>query len=199
MADSTNKIYYFESALSPSVVWVNLNKINLGPGSGIRAVKFEDNYSIIGNIDSRLAPAKPISYLAPTPADTAPSGDAPSGESSGAPDSPAPQARNGFQWWWLLPVVGLAGPIADLGERCVRPRASEVYGLCMSRTNIDLDDVLVAEVMRRYGVTTKKDAVDLALRRLVGVPLTRDFLLSLEGIGWEGSLDGIRSEQPSEL
>ena len=69
----------------------------------------------------------------------------------------------------------------------------------MSRTNIDLDDVLVAEVMRRFGVTTKKDAVDLALRRLVGVPLTRDFLLSLEGIGWEGSLDGIRSEQPSEL
>lgn len=96
-------------------------------------------------------------------------------------------------------MVGLAGPIADLGVRCVRPRASEVYRLCMSRTNIDLDDVLVAEVMRRYGVTTKKDAVDLALRRLVGVPLTRDFLLSLEGIGWEGSLDGIRSEQPSEL
>ena len=71
--------------------------------------------------------------------------------------------------------------------------------MCMSRTNIDLDDVLVAEVMRRFGVTTKKDAVDLALRRLVGMPLTRDFLLSLEGIGWEGALDGIRSEQPSEL
>lgn len=78
-------------------------------------------------------------------------------------------------------------------------RASEVCVVCMSRTNIDLDDVLVAEVMRRFGVTTKKDAVDLALRRLVGVPLTRDFLLSLEGIGWEGSLDGIRSELPSEL
>ena len=84
-------------------------------------------------------------------------------------------------------------------RRPAATRASEVYVLCMSRTNIDLDDVLVAEVMRRFGVTTKKDAVDLALRRLVGVPLTRDFLLSLEGIGWEGSLDGIRSELPSEL
>ena len=71
--------------------------------------------------------------------------------------------------------------------------------MCMSRTNIDLDDALVAEAMRRYGVATKKDAVDLALRRLVGVPLGRDFLMGLEGIGWEGSLDDIRREQPSEL
>lgn len=69
----------------------------------------------------------------------------------------------------------------------------------MTRTNIDLDDALVAEVMRRYGVSTKKEAVDLALRRLVGVPLDREFLMSLEGIGWDGHLDDIRSEQPSEL
>jgi Arc/MetJ family transcription regulator len=69
----------------------------------------------------------------------------------------------------------------------------------MSRTNIDLDDALVAEVMRRYGVTTKKEAIDLALRRLVGVPLSRDFLMSLEGIGWENSLDDLRREQPNEL
>lgn len=71
--------------------------------------------------------------------------------------------------------------------------------MCMSRTNIDLDDALVAEVMRRYGVTTKKEAIDLALRRLVGVPLSRDFLMSLEGIGWENSLDDLRREQLDEL
>ena len=69
----------------------------------------------------------------------------------------------------------------------------------MSRTNIELDDELVAEVMRRYGVNTKKQAVDLALRRLVGVPLNREFLIGLEGIGWDGELDGIRREQPDEL
>ena len=62
----------------------------------------------------------------------------------------------------------------------------------MARTNIDLDDELVAEVMRRYGVTTKKEAVNLALRRLVGVPLNREFLIGLEGIGWDGDLDDIR-------
>ncbi|RNL65741.1 type II toxin-antitoxin system VapB family antitoxin [Nocardioides marmoriginsengisoli] len=62
----------------------------------------------------------------------------------------------------------------------------------MARTNIDLDESLVNEVMRRFGVTTKKDAVDLALRRLVGTPLTVDFVLGLEGIGWDGDLDALR-------
>jgi Arc/MetJ family transcription regulator len=69
----------------------------------------------------------------------------------------------------------------------------------MSRTNIELDDELVAEVMRRYGVSTKRQAVDLALRRLVGLPLSREFLLGLEGIGWDDDLGGIRRERPDEF
>lgn len=69
----------------------------------------------------------------------------------------------------------------------------------MSRTNIDIDDELAAEVMRRFGLATKKAAVDLALRRLVGPPLTREFLLGLEGIGWGGDLDELRSEQPDSF
>lgn len=69
----------------------------------------------------------------------------------------------------------------------------------MARTNIDLDDELTAEVMRRFGVTTKKAAVDLALRRLLGTPLSREFLLGLEGVGWEGDLDQVRREQPAVL
>lgn len=65
----------------------------------------------------------------------------------------------------------------------------------MARTNIDLDDQLVDEVMRRFNVSTKKDAVDLALRRLVGVPLTTDFFLGLEGVGWEGDLAEMRGDR----
>jgi Arc/MetJ family transcription regulator len=68
-----------------------------------------------------------------------------------------------------------------------------VYSWCMGRTNIELDDELVAEVMRRYGVKTKREAVDLALRRLVGTPLTKRFLLGLRGVGWGGDLDELRS------
>lgn len=65
----------------------------------------------------------------------------------------------------------------------------------MSRTNIDIDDELAAEVMRRFGLQTKEAAVDLALRRLVGPPLNREFLLDLEGVGWEGDLDDLRSDR----
>jgi Arc/MetJ family transcription regulator len=69
----------------------------------------------------------------------------------------------------------------------------------MGRTNIDLDDELISEVMRRFGVSTKKEAVDLALRRLVGVPLTTEFLLGLEGVGWDGDLESLRREKPDGL
>jgi Arc/MetJ family transcription regulator len=75
-------------------------------------------------------------------------------------------------------------------------RHAYVYSRCMARTNIDLDDDLVDEVMRRFGVATKKEAVDLALRRLVGTPLNREFLLGLEGVGWDGDLDSLRRENP---
>ncbi|HWH30265.1 MAG TPA: type II toxin-antitoxin system VapB family antitoxin [Mycobacteriales bacterium] len=62
----------------------------------------------------------------------------------------------------------------------------------MGRTNIDIDDELVATVMRRHGLRTKREAVDLALRRLAGPRLTTEFLASLEGIGWDGDLDEMR-------
>lgn len=74
---------------------------------------------------------------------------------------------------------------------------AEVYRWCMARTNIDIDDDLVREVMRRYDLSTKKEAVDLALRRLVGVPLTQDFLRGLRGSGWSGDLDAMRDDPPA--
>ncbi len=67
----------------------------------------------------------------------------------------------------------------------------------MSRTNVDLDDELVAEAMRRYGVTTKRAAVDLALRRLVGDAMSRDEALSMQGSGWDADLDQLRNGPPT--
>ena len=64
----------------------------------------------------------------------------------------------------------------------------------MARTNIDLDEALVREVMRRFDVPTKREAVDLALRRLVGTPLDAAFLTGLEGSGWDGDLAELRSD-----
>ena len=68
----------------------------------------------------------------------------------------------------------------------------------MSRTNIDVDDELVETVMRRYRLTSKRAAVDLALRQLVGKKMTTEEAMALEGSGWEGDLDGLRAGAAGE-
>jgi Arc/MetJ family transcription regulator len=49
------------------------------------------------------------------------------------------------------------------------------------RTNIEIEDVHVQAIMDRYGVRTKTDAVELALRHLAGQPMTREEALSMRG------------------
>lgn len=67
----------------------------------------------------------------------------------------------------------------------------------MSRTNIEIDDSLVTEAMRRYGLRSKRAAVDLALRRLVGEAMSTPEALTMEGAGWEGDLDELRRDTPA--
>jgi Arc/MetJ family transcription regulator len=63
----------------------------------------------------------------------------------------------------------------------------------MSRTNVDIDDRACAEVMRRYELTSKRDAVNLALRSLAGETLDLDAARALRGSGWDADLDQLRS------
>jgi Arc/MetJ family transcription regulator len=63
----------------------------------------------------------------------------------------------------------------------------------MSRTNIEIDDELIERVMRRYRLPSKRAAVELALRRLAGEPMSRDEALAMEGTGWGGDLDALRA------
>jgi hypothetical protein len=51
----------------------------------------------------------------------------------------------------------------------------------MSRTNIDINDELVEIVMMRYQLTTKREAVDYALRNLAGQPMTKEEALAMCG------------------
>ena len=41
------------------------------------------------------------------------------------------------------------------------------------RTNIEIEDTYLQVVMDRYGLRTKTEAVELALRHLAGQPMTR--------------------------
>jgi len=55
-------------------------------------------------------------------------------------------------------------------------------------------------VMRVYGLRTKREAIDFALRRTLAVsddPHAR--ALELEGTGWEGDLDVMRDDAVEQL
>lgn len=67
----------------------------------------------------------------------------------------------------------------------------------VGRTNIEIDDFLIEQAMRRYRLKTKREAVDLALRRLLGDPMSREEMLAMEGRGWGGDLAEIR--RPDEI
>ena len=56
-----------------------------------------------------------------------------------------------------------------------------VYDGRMARTNIDIDDALIQRVMARFGVHTKREAVDLALRQVAGQPMTIEEALEMRG------------------
>jgi Arc/MetJ family transcription regulator len=65
----------------------------------------------------------------------------------------------------------------------------------MGRTNIELDERLVAEGLKLTRSKTKRELVDLALRELVAKK-RRKRLLELEGkVGWRGDLARLRKSR----
>jgi Arc/MetJ family transcription regulator len=65
------------------------------------------------------------------------------------------------------------------------------------RTNIEIDDALLAEAMASSGLKTKKATVEEALRRLVLEHRRRQAIADMAGVGWEGDLDAMRQERRS--
>jgi len=66
-----------------------------------------------------------------------------------------------------------------------------VYDSVMSRTNVVVDDELVARVKELYGIRTTREAIDFALRTVAGTKDKRS-MLDMEGTGWDGDLAEMR-------
>jgi Arc/MetJ family transcription regulator len=61
------------------------------------------------------------------------------------------------------------------------------------RTNVVIDDTLMAEAMQLTGIKTKRQVIDRALRMLVRLERQRA-VLALEGtVAWEGDLNSLRT------
>jgi Arc/MetJ family transcription regulator len=60
------------------------------------------------------------------------------------------------------------------------------------RTNIDIDDDLLADAMRLSGLKTKRAVVEEALRRLIALQRQAEIRALRGKLKWEGELDESR-------
>jgi Arc/MetJ family transcription regulator len=87
--------------------------------------------------------------------------------------------------------IGKPTPHTSGGSDSNDPFIMNVYALCMTRTNVDIDDRLIADVMKRYHLPSKRRAIDYALRQLVITPMSRDDVLAMRGSGFDLTNDEI--------
>ena len=57
-----------------------------------------------------------------------------------------------------------------------------------TRTSIEIENSYVEAIMQRYGLRTKTQAVDLALRRLAAIPMTKTEILAMRGANAIGEI-----------
>ena len=65
------------------------------------------------------------------------------------------------------------------------------------RTNIEIDDELMAQALKLTGLPTKRAVVEEGLRLMVRLRKQARALKSLKGLGWEGELDEMRRDPSS--
>ncbi len=66
------------------------------------------------------------------------------------------------------------------------------------RTNIEIDDALLRRAMKVTGAATKKSAVEAAMRLTVQLHKQAEAIRKLWGIGWEGDLDQMRTNEHAD-
>ena len=71
----------------------------------------------------------------------------------------------------------------------------DVYRIHMARTNVDIDERACAEVMQRFQLQTKREAINFALRSVAAEPLSVEKARQLRGSGWEGDLGALRTSR----
>lgn len=63
-ADQKNKVYYFEDALSPNTIWVDLKKLDFSPKTGkVKKLDLEKNQIYAGDCSNKFVVTKPFKFL----------------------------------------------------------------------------------------------------------------------------------------
>lgn len=63
------------------------------------------------------------------------------------------------------------------------------------RTNIEIDDKLMAEALKASGARTKKEAVELGLKTLLQLSRQSEVRRLRGKVKWEGDLEAMRTDR----
>ena len=63
------------------------------------------------------------------------------------------------------------------------------------RTNIEIDDQLMQDVLRLSGIKTKREAVELGLRQLLRLRQQEEIRRFRGKLAWEGDLNAMRTDK----
>ncbi|MNL43204.1 Linear amide C-N hydrolase, choloylglycine hydrolase family [compost metagenome] len=65
VADLTKGMYFYESVMSPNIVWVDTAKLNYAKGQQVQKIALAKNYELIGDVTSQFKPTKMFNFLKP--------------------------------------------------------------------------------------------------------------------------------------
>lgn len=63
------------------------------------------------------------------------------------------------------------------------------------RTNIEIDDKLMAEALAATGIKTKREVVELGLKTIIRLKQQEQIRLFRGKLHWEGDLDAMRTDR----
>ncbi|PKP51512.1 MAG: choloylglycine hydrolase [Bacteroidetes bacterium HGW-Bacteroidetes-12] len=63
VADQKELVYYFETALTPNIFWVDLKKIDFSEKADVRKLDLSDNKTYAGEVSAEFKNSKPLQFL----------------------------------------------------------------------------------------------------------------------------------------
>lgn len=65
VADTTNRVYYYSSTLSPNIIWVDLKALDFSENTPIRMLDLINHPDRVGDCTKQFEPSEPFSVLPP--------------------------------------------------------------------------------------------------------------------------------------
>ena len=63
VSDQTNKVYYYESTLSPNIFWINLADLNFAENASVKKLALSEGQIYAGNASAMMVNSKPFVFM----------------------------------------------------------------------------------------------------------------------------------------